>query len=88
LPDTEFVSIIMKRINLKYLIIATILIVAVVLLVKNSLPDKKRLITTRITIDSVHVAGPVVRLFDNKTRQVYWFKTLTTFSPQALDSLK
>ncbi len=65
-----------------------VLLLAIYLLVKHSIPREETMQTQDITIDSIAVTGPVVFIYNKPSRENFWLKSYTTFDATEFDSLK
>ncbi len=76
----------MKRVTL--ILFAGIALLAIYLWWKRSVPYENELQTQQITIDSTTITGPVVLIYDKRSRQSFWLKSYTSFDAEEFDSLK
>lgn len=81
------------RMSTRRIVIAIIFLITVTgifLVFRRSIPynDRAELLSGEISIDSVWTLGPATVLYDRKSGEQYWFKSLTSIEPADLDTLK
>jgi hypothetical protein len=74
-----------KIVLIGFVLVASLLIYHTV---KRIAPYEDVMQTQRITLDSIHVVGPVVRIYDKSLRQNFWLKSYTSLDATEFDSLQ
>jgi len=78
---------------MKRLIILAVLVVALIsflIWVNRAIPynDSEKLLSAKISVDSVWSLGPAVAIYDKVSDKYYWLKSMTSTDPPDLNAIK